>query len=127
MTQQTPARGHPVATEPVPGTRTPRVARDEKRRRYLSPFWRHFLQMFAVMVAGAIGTGAVFLSVVGLKTWGEVTTVYPTQALLAMAGGMTAPMVAWMVYRGWGGGTPWRWPRRWCSRCCRSSVCSGSG
>jgi len=46
--------------------------------------------------------GAIFLSGVGLKSWDQVTTVYPTQALLAMAVGMTAPMVAWMQYRGMG-------------------------
>ena len=31
-----------------------------------------------------------------------MTTQYPTQALLAMATGMTIPMVAWMLYRGMG-------------------------
>jgi hypothetical protein len=35
-------------------------------------------------------------------TWDEVTTQYATQSLLAMAAGMTIPMVAWMVYRGMG-------------------------
>jgi hypothetical protein len=49
-----------------------------------------------------IATGAVFLSVVGLKTWDQVTVQYPTQALLAMAAGMTIPMVAWMLFRGMG-------------------------
>jgi hypothetical protein len=44
------------------------------------------------------GTGALFLTIVGVKTWDEVTIPYPTQALLAMAAGMTVPMVAWMVY-----------------------------
>jgi flagellar biosynthetic protein FliP len=68
----------------------------------LSPFWRHFLEMLAAMVVGMIATGAIFLSVVGVKTWEEVTTSYPTQALLAMAVGMTTPMVAWMLYRGMG-------------------------
>ena len=68
----------------------------------LSPFWRHFLQMFAAMVVGMIATGAIFLSVVGAKTWDEVTTEYPNQALLAMAAGMSIPMVAWMTYRGMG-------------------------
>jgi hypothetical protein len=38
----------------------------------------------------------------GLKSWDEVTSVYPTQALLSMAVGMTAPMVAWMLHRGMG-------------------------
>ena len=47
-------------------------------------------------------TGAIFLSIVGLKTWDEVTLQYPTQALLAMAAGMTIPMMAWMLFRGMG-------------------------
>ena len=76
------------------------VHKQHKRR--ISPFWRHFLEMLAAMVVGMIATGAIFVSVVGLKTWDEVTTQYPTQALLAMAAGMTVPMVAWMLYRGMG-------------------------
>jgi hypothetical protein len=72
------------------------------RNRRVSPFWRHFLEMLAAMMVGMIATGAIFLSAVGLKTWEEVTTQYPTQALLAMAAGMTIPMVAWMMYRGMG-------------------------
>src|SRR3954449_5193480 len=65
-------------------------------------FWRHFWQMLAAMAVGMIVTGAIFLTIVGLKTWDEVTTQYPTQALLAMAAGMTIPMVGWMLYRGMG-------------------------
>jgi len=59
--------------------------------------------MLGAMVIGMIATGAIFLSVVGLKTWGEVTIEYPTLALVAMAVGMTVPMVGWMLYRdmGW--------------------------
>jgi hypothetical protein len=71
-------------------------------KRHLSAFWRHFLEMLAAMAVGMIATGAVFLSVVGLKTWEQVTVQYPTQALLAMAVGMTIPMVAWMLFRGMG-------------------------
>lgn len=67
-----------------------------------SHFWRHFLEMLGVMAVGMIATAAIFLSIVGLKTWDEVTVEYPTQALLAMAVGMTVPMVAWMLYRGMG-------------------------
>jgi hypothetical protein len=73
-----------------------------RTRGHVSPFWRHFLEMLGIMVAGMIAAGAIFLSVVGLKTWDEITFVYPTQALLAMAVGMTVPMVAWMLYRGMG-------------------------
>jgi hypothetical protein len=69
---------------------------------HVSHLWRHFLEMLGVMVAGMIVTGALFLSVVGLKTWDEITLVYPTQALLAMALGMTVPMLAWMLHRGMG-------------------------
>ncbi|HXJ63139.1 MAG TPA: hypothetical protein VNN79_05250 [Actinomycetota bacterium] len=71
-------------------------------RRHIPPFWRHFLEMLAAMAVGMVATGAIFLSIVGLKTWPEVITQYPTQALLAMAAGMTLPMVGWMLYRGMG-------------------------
>ena len=71
-------------------------------RPHLSPFWRHFVQMLAVMAGGMIAAGAVLVAVVGLKTWDEVTTQFATQSLLAMAAGMTVPMVAWMLYRGMG-------------------------
>ena len=69
-----------------------------QRRHQLSPFSRHYLQMVAAMAVGMIATAAVFTSVVGLKTWDEVTVQYPTQVLLAMAVGMTVPMVAWMQH-----------------------------
>ena len=54
------------------------------------------------MAVGMIATGAIFVSITGLKTWDEVTVQYPTQVLLAMAAGMTIPMVAWMLVRGMG-------------------------
>jgi hypothetical protein len=72
------------------------------QKRHGSPFWRHFFEMLAAMVTGMLVTGAIFVSVVGLKTWDEVTVQYPAQALLAMAAGMTIPMVAWMLCRGYG-------------------------
>jgi hypothetical protein len=71
-------------------------------RRRLSPFWRHFLQMLIVMMLGMMAAAAIFVTIVGLKTWDEVTTQYATPALLVMAAGMTIPMVVWMVYRGMG-------------------------
>jgi len=71
-------------------------------KRHLPAFWRHFLEMLAAMAAGMIATVAIFLSAVGLKTWDQVIVQYPTQALLAMAAGMTIPMVAWMLFRGMG-------------------------
>jgi hypothetical protein len=72
------------------------------RSHHLSPFWRHFLQMLAVMMGGMIVSAAVLLTIVGLKTWDEVTTQYGIQALLVMVVGMTLPMAAWMLYRGMG-------------------------
>ena len=68
---------------------------EQTGQRHPSPFWRHFFEMLGVMIVGMIATGAIFLAIVGVKTWDEVTTDYPTQSLLAMAAGMTLPMVAW--------------------------------
>jgi hypothetical protein len=66
----------------------------------LLAFRRHFLEMIGAMVVGIIVTSVIFVFVVGLKSWDEVTAQYPTQALLAMAVGMTLPMIAWMRFRG---------------------------
>jgi hypothetical protein len=82
---------------PVPPT-----AAESQPKRRISPFWRHYLQMAAVMGVGMFASGAILVSIVGLKTWDEVTTQYPNQALLAMAAGMSIPMVAWMLFRGVG-------------------------
>ncbi len=73
-----------------------------ERKRHVSPFWRHYLEMLGAMVVGMIATGAIFIAIVGLKSWDEVTLQYPTQSLFAIAAGMTLPMVAWMLYRGMG-------------------------
>jgi hypothetical protein len=89
----------PTLTQSAGPSQTPTA---EVRRRGVAYFWRHFLEMLGAMAVGMIATGAIFLSIVGLKTWGQVTSQYPTQALLAMAVGMTVPMVAWMLYRGMG-------------------------
>jgi hypothetical protein len=97
----TKARAGPAAPAQQldpPQARTPDVG----HKRHLSPFWRHFLKMLAAMAVGMLATGAIFLSIVGLKTWDEVTIQYPTQALLAMAAGMSIPMAAWMLVRGMG-------------------------
>lgn len=85
-------------------TRTePHVLDHQPHRSHrLQPFWRHFWQMLGAMAAGMMVTAVAFVSVVGLKTWDEVTAQYPTQALLAMAVGMSAPMAAWMLWRGMG-------------------------
>ena len=86
-------RDHPISSHHPP---------EGQRRPHLPAFWQHFLEMLAAMAAGMIAAGAIFLSVVGLKTWDQVLVQYPTQALLAMAAGMTIPMVGWMLFRGMG-------------------------
>jgi hypothetical protein len=98
---QVPIRDHVSATR-RDESGVPLTSTTTEAERHLSPFWRHFLQMLAAMMLGMIAAGAVFITVVGLKSWEEVTTQYPTQSLLAMAVGMTVPMAAWMLYRGMG-------------------------
>ena len=75
--------------------------RDRRLEQRLSPFWRHFVQMLAVMIAGMVGSAAIFLTVVQ-KDWEEATASYPVASLLVIAAGMTVPMAAWMLYRGMG-------------------------
>jgi hypothetical protein len=68
---------------------------------WLSPFRRHFVEMFVVMVAGMVVAAAAFLLVVGM-TWDEATVQRPLASLLVVAAGMTVPMGAWMLHRGMG-------------------------
>jgi NhaP-type Na+/H+ or K+/H+ antiporter len=98
-----PTKARAAVVEPAqqmdpPQARPPEVG----RKRRLSRFWRHFLEMLAAMAVGMVATGAIFLSIVGLKTWDQVTVQYPTQVLVAMAAGMSISMVAWMLVRGMG-------------------------
>lgn len=94
-----PASGHDPGLE---ASHDQLISPELHHRRDLSHFWRHFLEMVGAMVVGMIATGAIFIFIVGLKSWDAVTIQYPIQALVAMAVGMTAPMVAWMLYRGMG-------------------------
>jgi hypothetical protein len=73
----------------------------QTRHRHLTPFWRHFLEMFAVMVAGMVAFAAVFVTIVDMK-FDEATRQYPTASLLVIAAGMSIPMTAWMLHRGMG-------------------------
>lgn len=103
MSQTHAVRGEPISGhDPAQPVNHDHGTADLQHRHRLSPLSRHYLQMAAVMVVGMIATGAIFVSIVGLKTWDEVTSQYPTQALVAMAVGMSIPMVAWMRYRGMG-------------------------
>ena len=78
------------------------IAAKKQHKRHISPFWRHYLQMAAVMAVGMVASGALLVIVSGVKTWDAVTIQYPNQALLVMAAGMSIPMVAWMLFRGMG-------------------------
>jgi hypothetical protein len=103
MAQPRAATQARAAVEPAqqpdpPRARPPQLA----HQRHLWPFWRHFLQLLAAMAVGTIATGSSFASVIGLKAYAQVTVLYPTQILLAMAAGMSIPVVAWMLYRGMG-------------------------
>ena len=75
--------------------------RDRSLESRLSPFWRHFVQMLAVMVAGMIGSAAIFLTVIQMD-WEEATASHPIASLLVIAAGMTVPMAVWMLSRGMG-------------------------
>jgi hypothetical protein len=65
-------------------------------------FIRHYVEMVAVMFLGmgvlALPTGWA-LRAAG-SSWSELHTDAPALMLLGMAVTMTAPMVAWMAYRG---------------------------
>ena len=68
-------------------------------------FWRHFLEMTVVMLIGMFAAAFVFmipLNVVvdGEITWKQALVDYPAHALLAVAIGMSVPMIPWMRHRG---------------------------
>jgi hypothetical protein len=78
------------------------VVHDKASRLHrLTPFGRHFLEMFGVMVVGMIVAAGFFLTIVGM-TWDEATVEHPLGSLLVVATGMTLPMAAWMLHRGMG-------------------------
>jgi hypothetical protein len=96
----TSAKARNAAAGPTHGESAPRRGpRVASHKRLLPPFWRHFLEMLAAMALGMVAAGAIFLLITGLKTWDEAAVQYPTQALLAIAAGMTIPMSAWMLFR----------------------------
>lgn len=72
------------------------------RRLRISPFWRHFIEMFVVMWVGMIAGKPVFLAMYGLSSTEEAFRLYPWQSVLSMALSMAIPMVVWMLVRGHG-------------------------
>jgi hypothetical protein len=72
-------------------------------------FIRHYIEMVIAMFVGMIvlgGAGAVLLAAVGVDA-GSWKTDEPELLLLGMAFTMSAPMVAWMRYRGHGWAPAW--------------------
>lgn len=67
-------------------------------------FTRHYFEMAGVMVAGMIVTATIFMYVINLMieriTWEEALIRHPVPALIAVAIGMSVPMIPWMRYRG---------------------------
>ena len=68
-------------------------------RGHRSRFWWHFAQMLAVMIPGMIGASYLVVVTTGVGSYERALADYPTLCLVAMAVGMTAPMVAWMSIR----------------------------
>lgn len=67
-------------------------------------FVRHYIEMSVVMVIGMIGAVTVFMYAVNIMieriTWEDALLEYPVYALLAVAVGMSLPMIPWMRRRG---------------------------
>jgi hypothetical protein len=77
---------------------------DGGRRSSIGRFVRHYIEMVVAMFAGMVLLGVPAgwaLTAFGTST-SELTDNAPALMLLGMAVTMTAPMVAWMRYRGHG-------------------------
>jgi hypothetical protein len=78
------------------GARHPDAAAQPGLR--ISPFWQHFLEMFAAMWVGMAVGMPVYLAFTGASSF----RAHPVQSLVAMALSMTVPMFGWMLFRGHG-------------------------
>jgi hypothetical protein len=63
-------------------------------------FVRHFLEMCAAMCIGAAVLGVLYTWVAGLIGVANPYVQFPELSALVLAFNMTAPMVAWMRFRG---------------------------
>lgn len=67
-------------------------------------FVHHVIEMVLVMTVGMIAAVTVFMYGINVfvdrMTWDEVVTRYTVAALLAVAIGMSIPMLPWMRWRG---------------------------
>jgi hypothetical protein len=80
------------------------VAPKKQHKRYIPPFWRHFLEMnIAMWVGMALGAGIFGLLFAAFGTSrDEIRLHHPAYIVLLMGFEMTAAMVAWMRFRGHG-------------------------
>jgi hypothetical protein len=81
----------------------------ERPRRTMFTFWRHYVEMVAVMFLGMFVLGVPLGALLGafgidVTAW---STNAPELALIGMAFTMTVPMLAWMRFRGHGWGPTW--------------------
>lgn len=68
-------------------------------RGHLAHFLGHLLEMLVAMIVGMFAGGAIFTSALGI-TVEEAIQDHSVPFVAVMAFSMTAPMVAWMRYRG---------------------------
>jgi hypothetical protein len=74
-----------------------------KRKVRISPFRRHFLEMFADKWADMVAAApVVLLTTHGLSSTSQALRLYPWPSVLSMGLSMAVPMVAWMLVRGHG-------------------------
>lgn len=95
----TAIRESPVEEEAIVGRQPP------PRRHRWRHFVRHYLEMAAIMGSGMFASAFIFMialnfAVEGDITWEEALVDYPAHALLAVAIGMSLPMIPWMLHRG---------------------------
>lgn len=86
---------HHVSTAPSAS-----VAISRKRR--MTTFCLHFLEMVAAMAVGMAIVVPIYLAIAGVPSYREGLRLNPVPALCVMALSMALPMAAWMLFRGHG-------------------------
>jgi hypothetical protein len=84
----------------VGATTSPTTAPTISRRRQLGHFLRHYGEMCAPMCIGFAVGDLVYFWVAGRLGYSEPFTELPVISVLVVTFTMTAPMVAWMLFRG---------------------------
>lgn len=81
-------------------TTPPAAARSLTRRRQFGHFLRHYLEMCAPMCIGFAVGDLVYFWAAGRFGYSEPFGELPELSVLVVTFTMTAPMVAWMLFRG---------------------------